>query len=590
MIASLIVLSINGAGPPSSNASPNDHAKMAASWLSVMADDVRKQLQGKGIKDDELTYEYIAQKYLYDIRFISFYAIDNDTELAYTIRETWFVMASASRASSFKPPREVPGSQGRLFYFKLDDYAWNAGAWEAVVNRAPFFREPDIEHRHAEFLRRTLGTIGDKDFSIGFAVYGPWLVKDTSETQRSSTYYDLLFAQNRFVEEASAATVSTPSVPTSSTEASKTERKKVKKTTYWPGGTDPRDGKYYAPGNYTEEVFEDVPVESKPLIKQDEVKATPRKGVKRFKFIDFPKTEVDLLKGIGADVAVKQIEAVVKNGVIFPNKLGSLVNRLEVDRGAIVAHAQSGVSYRNRFVWVFPIISGKFWKTFDVKDASGARNIVNRLFEFDYDASEVIWNNPNGSQAYMLFDGKGNRVEFADPDIVKEEPGAYRNVIRTPESCHNCHDQGINVPRNVIEKITLDMGARIDIKSREKDYKEILNDRLKAFFLTRLGREIKQSQEVYKDFVKECTSYDSLEQSKQYRMVLRKYRADVTLEVAARERGLDLKKLLDIARYSPNYDLNALIKGTAIPRETWDAESYREHVLLEDALRKKVNP
>jgi hypothetical protein len=102
MLTVLMVMSINSAGPPSPSASPNDHAKMAASWLSVMADDVRKQLQGKGVKDDELTYEYIAQKYLYDIRFVSFYAIDNDTELAYTIRETWFVIASASRASSFR--------------------------------------------------------------------------------------------------------------------------------------------------------------------------------------------------------------------------------------------------------------------------------------------------------------------------------------------------------------------------------------------------------------------------------------------------------------------------------------------------------
>lgn len=574
------------AGPPAPSHTPNSHAALAAAWLSAMADVHIQQLKDKGAKEAETTFEYVSQKYLWDYRFISFYAVEDEEELVYTKRETWFVLAG-NRAGSFQTPLEVPGSQGRLYYLRLSDYALNAGAWEAIVNRSPFFREPEVEHRHAEFLRRALGTAGDKDFSIGFAVYGPWLVRDAAETHKSPTYYDIQFAERRYVP---ITNVRWEDAKPAGKEEEKPKRtRKASKIIDHPGGDlvypSGKVVRNVEAGRYRMEYDEEIPEEKKEESKEEFV--PPRKGVPRFKFVDFPKTEAELLEATGADVAIKQIEAIVKNGVIFPNQFGSLKNRNEVDRGAIIAHSQSGVSFRNRFVWVFPIISGKFWKTFDVKDGSGKRNIVNQLFNFVYDASEVIWNNPNGSQGYMLFDGKGNRVEFADPEVVKDEPTAYRPYIRTPESCHNCHDQGINVPNNIIAKITLDARSRIDIKSREQDYKDILRKRLDTFFLTTLGRDIKHGQEIYTDFIKRSTNYTTLEQGKQYRMVLKKYRQDVTLEVAARERGMSKAEFLNIARFSPNYDLNAVVKWTPVPRETWDGESYREHVLLEDALKKK---
>jgi len=97
-------------------------------------------------------------------------------------------------------PEDVPGSRGRLQRLDLRDYRWNAAAWRAVALREPFSVEPAIPSETAIRLRDAIGEEQDaKTLHVVAMVRGDWLLRDTMESDRSTSYYDLLFAAKRFV-------------------------------------------------------------------------------------------------------------------------------------------------------------------------------------------------------------------------------------------------------------------------------------------------------------------------------------------------------------------------------------------------------
>jgi len=68
----------------------------------------------------------------------------------------------------------------------------------------------------------------------------------------------------------------------------------------------------------------------------------------------------------------------------------------------------------------------------------------NSQANFTADAAETIWQLPNGLQGYALWDGVGNRVDFADPNVVIDTQTPLGNkVINNANSCSRCHNQGL---------------------------------------------------------------------------------------------------------------------------------------------------
>jgi len=104
-----------------------------------------------------------------------------------------------------------------------------------------------------------------------------------------------------------------------------------------------------------------------------------------------------------------------------------------------------------------------YWQTFDVNAVAAAPVNTKNLFQFPLlagtgggngttasvenftsDASETIWQLPNGLQGYALWDAAGNRVNFADPNIVIDTATPLSNhIINTANSCGRCHNQGL---------------------------------------------------------------------------------------------------------------------------------------------------
>ncbi|MBK8204207.1 MAG: hypothetical protein IPK68_18460 [Bdellovibrionales bacterium] len=126
---------------------------------------------------------------------------------------------------------------------------------------------------------------------------------------------------------------------------------------------------------------------------------------------------------------------------------------------ARVGIRNSFVSANNRLIERHPTRFGAYWKSYDFATTSGRASIFNfpvgpialnmNFFEpetFIQDGGEIIFNLPNGLQAYVIVDGRGRRIDVA-PVTVVQDPLRIQHEVVNGISCISCHAQGMN--RNV---------------------------------------------------------------------------------------------------------------------------------------------
>ena len=102
----------------------------------------------------------------------------------------------------------------------------------------------------------------------------------------------------------------------------------------------------------------------------------------------------------------------------------------------------SGVSSNNRVVERHTSRYGAYWKSYDFAGSVGSQNIFTHPLDFTHDGGEIIFNLPNGLQAYFLVDANGSRLNDAPIDIVSN-PAASDPTVRNGLSCIGCHTQGM---------------------------------------------------------------------------------------------------------------------------------------------------
>ena len=115
----------------------------------------------------------------------------------------------------------------------------------------------------------------------------------------------------------------------------------------------------------------------------------------------------------------------------------------------------SGVSSNNRVVERHTSRYGAYWKSYDFAGSVGTQNIFTHPLSFTHDGGEVIFNLPNGLQAYYLSDAGGRRLDAAPIKIVRN-PAASDPTVRNGLSCIGCHTEGMKVfedeVRSVVEQ------------------------------------------------------------------------------------------------------------------------------------------
>jgi hypothetical protein len=200
----LVVLSLSWAGTAGARPEPAVNAP-GIPPVTILNPDVSARLavQHLSTADGKFGHhEYTQEDWPY-IQFFSFYRTPEKLlPIHKKLLNVWVHQLSFEQQVSL--PREVPGSQGRLVWVDIRNYGWNRPAVQAVAEREPYFQEPWVNHEHAEFLRRAAyarnskKALRKKVFHAQGVMRGDWFMRETGESDRSPSYYDLLFARFRF--------------------------------------------------------------------------------------------------------------------------------------------------------------------------------------------------------------------------------------------------------------------------------------------------------------------------------------------------------------------------------------------------------
>ena len=110
------------------------------------------------------------------------------------------------------------------------------------------------------------------------------------------------------------------------------------------------------------------------------------------------------------------------------------------------------VSENNRVVERHKSRYGAYWKSYDFAGNVGRQNIFNYPLSFRQDGGEIIFNLPNGLQAYYISDGSGNRIDEAPPEIVPN-PIATDKIVRNGISCIGCHTEGMKTFKDEVRAV-----------------------------------------------------------------------------------------------------------------------------------------
>lgn len=545
--------------------SPDSHTRLALRHLVSTY---------KGINDISLGQDP-TRRY---IRYLSFYDVHNDKDLIQWHKLLNWWVHQMSFEPGYRLPVEVPRSEGKLFAIDIRDYRWNPPAWQAVAARDVNFVQPAVNFKIAEQLRREMGyddfTLehkDDKTIPVLGVVSAMQFMRDTLETNRTQSYYDLLFATRRFTYQ----------------DRYKEVEETYSETQDWPGGVDPNNGKYYAPGKYT--------IQKKRMRKVQ---------VGSVKFIDFPKNEAQLEEALGIDV----VKAFAKKEYI------------DLDNGAIVAGGrddpQNGsiVALQNRLVETLDGPLGPYMKTFDVLETSGIKDYSEALIfagkryrkgqlaKAVADAGEILFYLKNGGQGGILINGEGDRVEVANSAIANDTADKRLNAgVRTYGSCISCHAStgGFIPPRDLYNEA---VQAGIDRKFTDREQA----NRVRAFF-TDWQEGLKRAQDRYELLLKRTTAPLPGEgidvvawTGKDVTAVILEFRNRYDFPVdsgtAAAEMGWTEEQLkwicLRVGVSKPNEKgvvvqrnqrTKELVRGLKIPRSVWDKDVKLQLILLADA-------
>ena len=170
-----------------------------------------------------------------------------------------------------------------------------------------------------------------------------------------------------------------------------------------------------------------------PFIRADWFIATASLPPLYHEILDLPKTDTELETQLEVNVAEN-----------LKNAPGVRVWRAGFN--------ESGVSVNNRIVERHKSRYGAYWKSYDFAGNVGTQNIFTHPLDFTHDGGEIIFNLPNGLQAYYLSTAEGNRLDDAPVNIVSNA-GARDPVVRNGLSCMGCHTEGMKTFEDQVRSV-----------------------------------------------------------------------------------------------------------------------------------------
>jgi hypothetical protein len=321
----------------------------------------------------------------------------------------------------------------------------------------------------------------------------------------------------------------------------------------WPGGVDPRYGRYFPAGTYR------YPAPAPWL------DAACAADLYRLTDSETPVVRADWWFVQG----VRQLSLTNKQtGVGYYDWLGlkdrkdferlirlSAKDSRDLGKETRAALERSGVAQQGRQVVRFQALTGGAWVSLDTDDNTGEGNPVRNLRGGDYvhKAEEHYGVLPNGLFAFFLCDDKGARQDTA-PDFIGPDDSPLRSGrdarIHVGLGCVRCHVEGLR---------GIDDWVRRQPKViSSPDYRELLT--LRRQYLSNLARQLERDRAVYAEALAECNGLKPAENARAVARFWDRYvEQPVGPKEAAAELGVAVETLRE--RLSGNGDL--LLAGLA---------------------------
>lgn len=259
----------------------------------------------------------------------------------------------------------------------------------------------------------------------------------------------------------------------------------------------------------------------------------------------------------------------------LPHSLATLEQRLGVDTARHLAEEKhvlragvrsSGVSQNNRVLERHISAFGAYWRSYDFKNNLGEQNIFANPLQLNPAGGEIIFNLPNGLQAYFLADALGRRIDAAPVDIVADRNQPEDPVIRNGRSCISCHFAGAK-------------SFQDDVRPALRRVNSMRFDPERAFALYAPQEEVNRALAEDEARFRQAESRISNQPAKNaltepINALARRFEAELTLAQAAAEVGLEAREFQERLRW--NTRLNALGLGqllspnSGIKRDVWE--------------------
>ncbi|HKQ74576.1 MAG TPA: cytochrome c [Blastocatellia bacterium] len=263
-----------------------------------------------------------------------------------------------------------------------------------------------------------------------------------------------------------------------------------------------------------------------------------------------------------------------------PHSVAELERRLGVDTARHLAEEKnviragvrsSGVSQNNRALERHVSTFGAYWRSYDFRSNLGDQNIFANPLRLNAAGGEIIFNLPNGLQAYFLADAHGRRLDAAPLEIVSDRNQPEDPLIRNGRSCISCHFTGVKSVRD-------DMRQAIQRQGLSPD--DI--DRILALYAAQgvIDRALAEDEARFLRAEEKLGGryargvFDTNAQTEPVNALSRRFQSELTMVLAAAEAGLEARDFYDRIRW--NNRLNGIGLGQlltpvgAVKRELWE--------------------
>lgn len=269
------------------------------------------------------------------------------------------------------------------------------------------------------------------------------------------------------------------------------------------------------------------------------------------------------------------------NGILrLPTTVQELERMLGVDVDRDIAEEKniarggvrkSGVSRNNRVVERHTSSYGAYWRSYDFSANTGKQNIFENPLDFSAAGGEIIFNLPNGMQAYFLTTGDGKSLDKGPVTIVFDKNNPDSPEVFNGRSCMSCHYAGMkNFNDEVRPMLDAAGGAVFDRNKALAIYPK--QDRLDGY--------LKQDASRFETAVRNSGGEISIDfRTEPIHALSVKYAAEITLELAAAETGLktdEFSERVRVNRKLQERSLGQLLSANGgVKRDLWE-EIFKE--------------